>query len=351
VVDLSPFNTLRVPAKAERLITVTSPDQIPPLVKKGLFQKPFFILGHGANVLFTKDFSGPILLVQIPGRKIISEDDKEVVVEIAAGETWPEFVTWTVQNNYAGVENLALVPGSVGSGPYQNIAAYGQSLDEVFVSLRAINLATGKAEKFSKADCQFRYRESIFKHQLRNKYLITHLTLKLTKIASQVVSNYYSRHESVESELAKFATPPYTIQDIYQAVVNLRTVKLPDWKKIQTAGSFFKNPFVTKEKLNKLQTQISELQFYPTTGMDYPKPDDPVFDHTKYVKIPAGRLLDELGWRGKKIGHVGTFEKHALIIVAYPGATGPEIFEFAESMRSDVKKNFNIDLEYEVVIV
>jgi UDP-N-acetylmuramate dehydrogenase len=351
VADLTSFNTLRIPAKAQNLIEIHSVDQLQKEITAGSFQNPFIILGHGANVLFTKDFPGTVFIDRLTGKKIISQTDSDVTLEIAGGEDWPELVSWTVSQNFAGIENLALIPGTVGSAPYQNIAAYGQTFADVFISLNAINLTTGKIEEFSKTDCQFHYRESVFKRELKNKYFITTVTLKLAKINPKITTGYYSRYESLETELTKFAHLPYTIKDIYQAVINLRSAKLPDWTKIGTAGSFFKNPFVTKKKLSSLQSQISDLQFYPTTNMDYPHPEDPVFDHTRYVKIPVGRLLDELGWRGKRIGNVGTYEKHALIIVAYPGATGPEVYEFSERMRADVQKAFGINLEYEVVVI
>lgn len=288
---------------------------------------------------------------RLSGRKIVSETDTEVILEIAGGEDWPDLVSWAVSQNYAGIENLALIPGTVGSAPYQNIAAYGQTFDHVFERLSAINLATGKIENFSHKDCRFRYRDSIFQRELKNKYFITQVTLKLAKINPKITTSYYSRSESLETELAKFAQKPYSAKDIFRAVNSLRRSKLPDWTKIGTAGSFFKNPFVTKDQLKILQSRISELQFYPTTNMDYPRPDDPVFDHTQYVKIPAGRLLEELGWKGKHIGNVGTYEKHALVIVAYPGATGPEVCEFAEQMRADVKKSYGLTLDSEVVMV
>ena len=195
-------------------------------------------------------------------------------------------------------------------------------------------------------DCVY-YRET---EKYKNKFLVTKVIYKLSKIASSDTA-YHSRHESLESELRKLSAPPYTIKNVAQAVINIRKIKMPDWNKIGTAGSFFKNPFVTKEKLTQLQSHIPDLQFYPTEKMLYPRPFDPIFSRTDLVKIPAGRLLDELGWRNKRIGNVGTFEKHALVIVNYGGATGAEIYDFAESMRADIKNNFDIDLEYEVVIV
>ncbi|MDO8487886.1 MAG: UDP-N-acetylmuramate dehydrogenase [bacterium] len=346
-VDLTGYNSLRVQAKAKYFLDADSTRQLTQLPSE-----PVFILGQGCNTLFTRDFAGLIIKTNFKGRQVIAQKGNNVMVEIAAGEDWPQTIAWTVAQNWAGLENLALIPGSVGSAPIQNIGAYGQSLDEVFHALHAVELASGKTRVFSKKECRFLYRDSIFKHELKDKYLVTALTLKLITHLQQPTTSYYSRYESLATELTKLAArPPYTVKDIFRAVISLRTQKLPDWRKTGTAGSFFKNPFVTKTKLAQLQDRVPKLQYYPTTGMDYPQLDDPTFDHSQYFKIPAGRLLDELGWRGKTIGRVSTFAKHALVVINLGGATGREIYAYTEKMRADVKKSFDIDLEYEVNII
>ncbi len=372
MVSLTPYNTLHLPAKAKNLIEIKTLADIKKLPKEDLM-----FLGHGANVLFKNNFPGTIALVRLSGRNILQETTESVLVEIGAGESWHDFVTWAVNNNLSGIENIAFVPGTIGAAAIGNIAAYGQNQEDVFVSLKAVNLTTGKTEELSKTDMQFGYRDSIFKHNLHD-YFVTSVTYKLSKTAHLELSYHATRHASLLPELIKIksqkdevseANRPqrsrvpseaketgssrtdlpdastFTIHDVYQAVINLRTSKLPDPKKIGTAGSFFKNPLVTKDVYLSLKSQVSDLQSYPPEKLSYSD------DLTDYVKIPAGRLLDELGWRGKRIGNVGTYPTHALTVVTYPGATGTEVWEFSEMMRADLKKNFNIDLEYEVVIV
>ena len=345
MVDLSSLNTLRLPAKAKKLTEINSESDI-----KKLPPEKIIFLGEGANILFKSEILDTVTKINLKGKKIIKETDDSVFVEIAAGENWHEFVTWTVENDWSGVEDMALIPGTVGAAPIGNIGAYGQSVDQTLHEVRIFSLETGKIEIFSRSDCKLIYRESVFKHDLKGKFIILSVTFRLSKIPVSKI-DYYSRHESLRSEIAKIAQPPHTIKDVYRAVINIRTQKMPDWKKVGTAGSFFKNPFVSKAGLRQIQKNIPDIQFYPTTGMDYPQLTDPKLKASDYVKIPAGRLLDELGWKGKKIGNVGTYDKHALVIVTSTGATGQKVWEFAESMRADVKKNFNLDLEYEVVIL
>lgn len=338
MVDITNLNTLRVPASADELVEINTLEDI----KQLDLTKNFMFLGTGANVLFTKDFPGTIVKINLQGKKIISENKDEITIEVAAGENWHDIVMWTVENNWSGLENMALIPGTVGAAIVGNIAAYGQNQGDLVQSVEIYDLQTGKSEILSHDQCQFVYRNSDLK-----KYLVTKVVYKLSKTA-QFSTDYHSRYdyESLSGELNRIAVLPYTPKDIAQAVINIRKIKLPDWTKIGTAGSFFKNPFVTRKKYSVLSAQITELQAYPTEKMLYPDKIE-----ADLVKIPAGRLLDELGWRNKRIGNVGTFEKHALVIVNYGGATGAEIYEFAESMRADVKNNFDIDLEYEVVIV
>lgn len=344
--DLTSHNTLRVKAFAKNFLELNSPTDI----KKLNTTEPILFLGTGANILFTRDFPGTVAHINFSGIKVVSETDTAVVVEAAAGHSWHDLVTWSIDHNLSGLENLALIPGSVGAAVVGNIAAYGQNQADVVKSVRALNLKTQKPLLLSQSDCKFFYRESVFKHEFKNKILITHVQYRLSKTA-HFDTSYHSRYETLEKILTQFAAPPYTIRQVFDAVVKIRTQKLPDWKVIPTAGSFFKNPFVSKSKLTILQKTLPDLQYYPTEKMLYPHPHDPIFNRTNQVKIPAGRLLDELGWRGKKIGRVGTFKKHALVIINLGGATGQEIFEYAETMRADIKKHFDINLEYEVQVI
>ncbi|MEK7064484.1 MAG: UDP-N-acetylmuramate dehydrogenase, partial [Patescibacteria group bacterium] len=340
MVSLLPYNTLRVPAKAHDFKLLKSLKEL----KKLRLVGPHLFLGGGANILFVHDFAGTVIHINLKGKKIISERDDEITIEVAAGENWHDIVMWAVQNNWYGMENMALIPGTVGAAVVGNIAAYGQNQEDIFVKLQATSLKTQKIEEFNKADCQFGYRESIFKHQLKN-YLVTSVTYQLSKTA-HLNTSYRSRYESLAAELPPKSS--YTPIDITEAVIRLRSKKLPDPKLIGTAGSFFKNPIISKKKYLTLAKQISGLQAYPPQKLQYTD-ESQWLDKVDQVKIPAGRILDELGWKAKRVGNVGTYPTHALTVVNYGGATGAEIYDFAESMRADIKNNFDIDLEYEVV--
>lgn len=340
--DLKPFNTFGVSVQAPNFSIISKQSEIPSLSPQTLF------LGEGANVLFTHDFAGSVAKNELKGRKVVSSDEQSVIVEVASGENWHNLVMWSVEQGLSGIENLALIPGTVGGAVVGNIAAYGQTFGEACEFVKGFNLSNLRdLRTLSRSECRFYYRDSIFKHELKDKFFVSSVVIKLSKQA-KFDTNYHSRYESLKSELPE---PPYSPKQIAEAVIRLRNKKLPDWHKLATAGSFFKNPFVSKEKFADLQKQMPDLQAYPIDHMLYPNPDDPVFKMADKVKIPAGRLLDELGWRGKRIGNVGTFEKHALVVVNYGGATGQEILEFTKMMQEDVKKNFEIELEPEVIII
>jgi UDP-N-acetylmuramate dehydrogenase len=347
VADLSLYNTLGVGAKAGSVTEINSVDQVKKAITDGLFSESFYILGRGANVLFTRDITGPVFITRISGEKIISQTDNDVFVEFGAGKNWAEAVSWAADHNWSGMENMAGIPGSVGAAAAGNIAAYGGNQQDIFDSLTAVNLLTGSEEKFDSSDMKFAYRDSIFKNTLAGKYFITSVTYKLSKVAHLELSYHASRHASLLPELEKIAKAPYQITDVVRAITNIRNSKLPDVTKIHTAGSFFKNPVVTKDQAAEIKKLIPDLQIYPSEKLTYIDPKN----QDNYVKIPAGMLLDELGWRGKKTGKVGTSPNHALVIVADQGATGREIYAFSESMRSSVKSRFGLSLEYEVVVI
>lgn len=349
MVDLTSYTTLRSPVKAQKLLELVSEDQLRHEIDRGTFTRPYFILGDGANVLFTKDFPGTVILNRIKSPPQITELGTETVITVGSGFNWHDLVMFSVQRNLSGLENLVLIPGTVGAAVAGNIAAYGQNQEDVFDSATAINLKTGSTESFSKADCRFTYRHSAFKTTYAD-YLITSATYRLSKTAHLELSYHAARHASLLPELQKIASEPYTVADVAQAVINLRTAKLPDWKTIRTAGSFFKNPTVSKTVYLKLKSRLPSLPAYPPEKLLY-SDDIDWLDHTDQVKIPAGMLLEELGWKGRRIGNVGTSPSHALILIAYPGATGSEIFDFAQKMRADFKTDFGLELEYEVVII
>jgi UDP-N-acetylmuramate dehydrogenase len=311
MVDLTSFNTLQVPAKANNLITLKTLKSLKTLK----LQEPYLFLGQGANVLFVHDFPGTIIRVDLKGKKIISENDDEIIVELAAGENWHEFVTWAVENNYSGIENLALIPGTVGAAVVGNIGAYGQEVKNTISNVQYSML--NELRIMNNEQCEFDYRESFFKHH--KEYLVTAAQFRLFK-KFKLNDSYIKFPENCN------------LQQAFDFIVATRQSKLPDWTKIGTAGSFFKNPVLTSAQCAVLSTQIPDLKIFNN-------------------KVHAGKLLDVLGWKGKRIGNVSTHDKSALVIVNLGGATGQEIFDYAEMMRADVKNNFKIGLEYEVRII
>jgi UDP-N-acetylmuramate dehydrogenase len=339
--DLTTFNTLRVPAKAANFLQINSLSDL----KRLSTSEPVLFLGQGANILFTKDFPGTVAKVNLSGIKIISETESEVIIEAAAGQNWHELVEFAVNHNWSGLENMALIPGTAGAAPIGNIAAYGGNQEDVFESLDAIDMTTGKTEVFSKPDCKFLYRDSIFKTPKFKHYFISAVRYKLSRIAHLELTYHAARHASLLPTLQKIAKEPFTIKNVFDAIVKLRTEKLPDPKTFPNAGSFFKNPLVSKSKYLQIKSQIPDIQWYPPEKLGYTDGQE-IPDQ---VKIPAGMLIDYLGWRGKRIGNVGIHQNHGLIVVNY-GATGFEILTFAESVLNEIKTNFGISLNYEVQI-
>lgn len=352
-ISLLPYNTLRVNVSAQFFGRLTKDEEVLEIVNSPILAKlPKFILGGGSNILFTENFPGLLLKVESQGKRVVQETDDVIILEAEAGENWHALVTFAVEQGWGGIENLALIPGTLGAAPVQNIGAYGQNLVDVFDSLEAIDLKTGQKRWFSLQDCEFGYRESIFKHVLQDQWLVLRVRLRLSKQHS-LSTTYFSMHtkyESIEKELELIATKPYTIKDVYTAVVNIRTRQLPSPDDYPTAGSFFKNPVVSKEKLVELQEKITELQFYPVDNLSYVQLHDPSFVQEKYVKVAAGRVLDFLGWKGKQIGHVSTFPKHALVVTHDGQATAHEMVEYVKAMQKDVREKLGIELEAEVRI-
>ncbi|MCX7928106.1 MAG: UDP-N-acetylmuramate dehydrogenase [Patescibacteria group bacterium] len=358
--SLKRHNTFGLDVKSRYFIQLNYEDEFYEiLADKYLSKQNIIILGDGANVLFTRDFDGLVIGVKIKGMKIVEENQSFIVVEVGAGKNWHELVTWAVNHNYGGIENLALIPGTVGAAPVQNIAAYGQNFEDVFVSLDAINLKTGLKKTFEKSECDFDYRESFFKNgKGKRQWLITKVRLRLSK-KPVINASYFETGRTVDSknkisiisELNNLGkVKPFTIRDIYDAVLSIRLRKLPDIKKLGNAGSVFKNPLVTKRQYEDLLRMDSSLQCYPANSLSYFEDSDSL-DQNEYVKIPAGRLLDNLGWRGKRIGKVGVYEKHALIVVNYGDATPDEILNLISLMKADVYENYGINLELELVTI
>lgn len=349
--SLRKMNAFGVDERAKYFTEINDTHDILSLIHEKILQKEeCYILGQGWNTLFTKDFDGVVIKMHLKKRNIIHEDANKVILEVGAGEDWIDLVNFAIAHHWAGIENLSFIPGTVGAAVFQDIGAYGQNFDDVFIDLDAINLETGAIETFDKEACAFAYRESIFKTKLRNRFIIVTIRIQLGK-QKIIDTTYHSRYGSLLGELSKCAKPPFDISDVAKAVISIRKTKFPDWKKTGTAGSFFLNPVITKGKLRELQAIVPEVQYYPIEKLTYPMPDDPTFDHANHVKVAAGWLLEELGWKGKRIGNVGTSPNQALVVINYGNATAKEILQFTDAMQKDFEKRYNITLAPEVNIV
>jgi UDP-N-acetylmuramate dehydrogenase len=333
-VNLEEFNTMGVAVNAMRFASITKKEQLLELANTGFFERENWLLfGGGSNILFTAELNRPVLHMEIMGIKLISESDKDVLVQLGAGEEWHSVVEWAVNRKFGGIENLALIPGTTGAAPIQNIGAYGTEISDVFESLEYFDTKTSEFKNIRKEECRFGYRDSIFKHELKGRAIITNITLKLSKSGHTVNSSY----SSLKSYLEKKEIKSPSIKDVFEAVVAVRKSKLPDPHLYGNAGSFFKNPIVNQGTHHILQQQYPDMPSYQLNDGTY--------------KIPAGWLIDRAGWRGKKIGNVGCYKNQALVIVNHGGATGREIAAFAKQVQQSVKELFGIDLAPEVNII
>ncbi len=330
--SLKKLNTFGVDARAERFVSIKNPEQIIRLLDSGeLEHNRKLILGGGSNILLAGDFPGLVISVDIKGIRMVKIDGGEVLLEVGAGEIWHDFVTICVKNKYYGVENLALIPGKVGAAPVQNIGAYGVEQDSMFVSLKGINIESGEELEFSKDDCRFGYRDSIFKNELKDKIIITRVYYKLSKEEKINLS-----YKALQDEVNKFVVAEPDLEYVYNAVIRIRNRKLPDPNKIGNAGSFFKNPVISKVKYNELKEKF---------------PGIPGYEALQGVKTSAGWLIEQCSWKGKRKGDAGVYDKHALILVNYGNATGEEIYNFSEEIRQSVLDKFGFNLEREVNVI
>ena len=330
-IDLKPFNTFGLSALAVHYAEVCDFSEVRTAIKSNI--KPVAALGGGSNILFTNDVPGLLLHNKIMGKTIVRKWRNKVHLKVGGGENWHELVLWSIENGFGGLENLSLIPGTVGASPVQNIGAYGVELKDVFVRLEAVRLSDGQARIFSKADCQFGYRDSIFKRDAKGKFMITSVTFALTQEVHHAKTQYDDVLRTLEEMGA--ATPP-TIKEISDAIIRIRSSKLPDPAKIGNCGSFFKNPEVHVSMLIKIQ------ETHPNVP-SYPLPAD-------MVKIPAGWLIEQCGWKGKRVGNTGCYEKQALVLVNYGGATGTEVLSLVQEIIASVKEKFGVALEPEVNI-
>jgi len=331
-VSLQPLHTFGLPVSARWYIEIESQRAALEFLMDNLHPPaPILVLGGGSNVFFTQDVDRLVLHNRILGREVIDEDEQHVWLRVGAGENWHQIVLFALQNEWGGIENLSLIPGSMGAAPIQNIGAYGVELKEVFHSLEAIALETGQVRTFTREECEFGYRDSIFKRWAKGKYLITHVTMRLDK-QPQLNTSY----GAIETELQRLGKAP-SIHSISEAVLNIRQSKLPDPAEIGNAGSFFKNPIVSQARFEQIQSQ------YPTVP-HYPAGDD-------QVKVPAGWLIETCGWKGHRVNQHGVHAKQALVLVNYGGATGQDLYQLSEDILQSVRARFGIELEREVNVV
>ncbi|HEV7621469.1 MAG TPA: UDP-N-acetylmuramate dehydrogenase [Flavisolibacter sp.] len=332
--SLRPYNSFGIDVRARSLAAFTSVEELNELLlSPGLgTNNKKLILGGGSNILLTRDFDGLVLKNEIAGITVVKEDDEYIYVKAGAGENWHWFVLYCLEHNFAGVENLALIPGNIGASPMQNIGAYGVEIKDVFHDLEAIHLEDGNLHLFSLNDCAFGYRDSIFKRQYRDKFVITSVTYRLRRDPQ-----FNTSYGAIQQELDKMKVKDLSIKAIAQAVINIRSSKLPDPKEIGNAGSFFKNPQVEHNKFEALKRKYDTMPSFPVNK-----------DH---IKIPAGWLIEQCGWKGYRKGDAGCYPKQALVLVNYGNATGKEIWDLSEEIVRSVKDKFDILLEREVNIV
>ncbi|MBT2623089.1 UDP-N-acetylmuramate dehydrogenase [Chryseobacterium sp. ISL-6] len=332
--SLKAYNTFGVEATAKYFTEVSTIEDLKEAIRFSTsYSLSILFLGGGSNVLLTKDFEGVAIQINLKGISEENVDENNILVTARSGENWHEFVMYCLDKNYGGLENLSLIPGNVGTSPMQNIGAYGTEIKDVFVSCTVLNLETLDIETFDLEKCRFGYRDSIFKQEGKGKYVILDVTFRLTRKDHSIKTEY----GAIKGELEKLNIENPTIQDVSKAVINIRQSKLPDPKIIGNAGSFFKNPTIPQPQFEALKEKFENIQGYPAGDQ---------------VKVPAGWLIEQCGWKGKQIGNVASHQLQSLVIINATGnATGKEIFDFSTEIINSVKEKFSIELEREVNII
>ena len=330
-ISLKPYNTFGIDANALYLCDCQTEKDLTEILNDPAYkQVNKLVLGGGSNVLFTKDFNGLIILNSIKGKEIIDENDNTIILRVGAGEDWDELVEYTVKNDWAGLENLSYIPGSVGASPIQNIGAYGEEVKNTINEVETIDLQTLKKINYKNEDCQFGYRNSIFKHELKGKVIITHVTFKLNK--QHIFNlNYGALNETVSQK------GEITLENIRDSIIEIRKSKLPEPEELGSAGSFFKNPIIEADQYKQLQQNFPNIPAYQLSENEF--------------KVPAGWLIDQLGWKGYKEGDAGVHDKQALVLVNYGNATGNQIYSLSQKIIQSVKEAYGIELEYEVNVI
>ncbi|MVO09226.1 UDP-N-acetylmuramate dehydrogenase [Flavobacterium sp. TP390] len=328
--SLQPYNTFRINALAKQFVAVHSKEELASVLQN---HNDIFILGGGSNMLLTQNINKLVVHVALKGIEIVDTNDDFVWVKAQAGENWHEFVLYCIEKNYGGLENLSLIPGNVGTTPIQNIGAYGVEIKDTFFCCEAMEIASQKIVTFDKESCAFGYRESVFKNELTNQYIITSVTFKLTKKNHTLNTSY----GAIEEQLAKQNISNPTLKEVSNAVIAIRQSKLPDPKELGNSGSFFKNPIVPKQLYEQVKLKFPNMPHYPVSETE--------------VKVPAGWLIEQAGFKGKRFGDAGIHKNQALVLVNYGTATGAEILAVAQNIQKTILEQFGISIEAEVNII
>ena len=331
-ISLKPYNTFGIDAKAKFFCEINSIEDLAEALRLEDYPD-IFILSGGSNMLITKDIEALVIHINIKGITVIAEGENHVILKVMAGENWHRLVLWTLEHNYGGLENMSLIPGNTGTAPIQNIGAYGVELKDIFESCEGMDIATKQIRTFSKDYCQFGYRDSYFKNEGKGKYVITSVNLSLTK-SNHTLNTTYG---AIEAQLEKDSVNHPSIKDISNAVIAIRQSKLPDPTELGNSGSFFKNPVVSKSEFEKFSTAHPEAPFYKVSEENY--------------KIPAGWLIEQSGYKGKRFGDAGVHKNQALVLVNYGNATGEEVLNLAYEIINNVNKKFGILISPEVNII
>ena len=329
---LKKYNTFGIEAFAKKFVAVHSVDDLKKVLEENKSEKKF-ILGGGSNMLLTKDIDALVIHIDLKGKKIIKEDENFVWIESQAGENWHELVLFTINQNFGGLENMSLIPGNVGTTPVQNIGAYGTEIKDTFVSCEGINIDTQEVKTFSKEECNFGYRESIFKHEVKDQFIITSVVFKLTKRNHKINISY----GDITAELEKQNIKNPTLKEVSNAVIAIRQSKLPDPKELGNSGSFFKNPIISRNLFNKVKLKFPEIKHYDVSESE--------------VKVPAGWLIEQAGFKGKRFGDAGIHKNQALVLVNYGNATGQEILNVSKEIQKTIFEKYGIHIEAEVNII
>lgn len=333
-IDLQSYNTFGIKASARYFTTLQSEQEIRELLAHDIFKtEKHLFLGGGSNILFTKNYDGLVVKVELKGINVLEENDYQVILKVGAGENWHKFVMYCVNRDLGGLENLSLIPGTVGAAPMQNIGAYGVEIKKNILTVECIEISTGNSKVFTNRECNFGYRESIFKHEAKDRYLISSVTLTLTKKNHQFNTSY----GAIDEILKQNGVEKVSVKNISDAVIYIRSTKLPDPSRIGNAGSFFKNPSIQAELHDFIKNSYPSLPSYPSND--------------GLIKIPAAWLIEQCGWKGKTFGSIGVHQHQALVIVNYGGGKGEEIWELATRIRDSVKEKFNIVLQSEVNVI